>query len=113
MSGVDLVLGAVVENQVTKSVFADQPGCGERDADVELGEVDQQVVRGAARAGDRGPGDVGQLLPLGVHIDHLHLIDDPVSTSQNPLADGCFCRSGHWKRELCHQHHPNTSPELR
>ena len=82
--GVDLEFFTVVLNQLAKGILADQPGRGKWHVGPELGHVHQQIVGRTAGSRHGRAVDVGKLLPLRVDIDHFDLINDPVSTGENP-----------------------------
>src|SRR3954470_1802065 len=81
-ASVDLMLAAIVEDEIAQSVFADQPRAREREIGPQFGEVEQDIVGSAAGALGLAA-NVGELLALREDIDELDLIDDPVAARKN------------------------------
>jgi len=85
--GVDLVGDAVVQDVLAVGVLAHETRAGEGESRPHLREIHQNIVRGTARALALGL-DVGQLFELGIGVDDLDLIHDPVAAGEDAGALG-------------------------
>jgi hypothetical protein len=80
---------------IAQRILADEAGGEERERDAGPGEVNQHVVRGAA-----GPfglaTDVGELFRLGIDVNHLDLVNDPVAPGEEAatLTSSCVFHGG-------------------
>ncbi len=85
--GVDLVGDAIVEDVLAVGILSDETCTRQREPCPHLGEVHEDIVRGTARALALGL-DVGQLFELGIGVDDLDLIHDPVAAGEDAGALG-------------------------
>jgi hypothetical protein len=96
-SNVNFVGAAIVKDQISQRVLADE-ACGKQGKGRSgFGEVYQDIVRGAA-CPLRLAADVAELLRLRVNINHFYLIDDPVASGQNAMASVCGLVFHGWQR---------------
>src|SRR5581483_8046283 len=82
-ASIDLMFFAIGEDFLSERVFAHEAGTGEWERGTEFGEVHQDVIGRAASALGLG-GYIGERLALGIDINDLDLINDPVASSQDP-----------------------------
>ena len=88
MANVNLVLAAIVEDVLAQRVLADQARAEEREGGAGSGEVNQDVVRGAAGALGLAA-NVAQLLRLRVNVNEFDLVNDPVAAGQEAGVAVC------------------------
>jgi len=90
VAGINFVLAAGGEDVLAQRILSHQPSGEERKRDARTGEVNQHVVRGAAV-----PSDwlrmFGELFRLGIDINHLDLINDPVAPGEEAATLNCSC----------------------
>ena len=90
MAHVDLILAASIEDMLAEGVLADETGGEEREWGAGSGEVDQDVV--SSPAGPFGlAADVGELLGLGIDIDHFDQVNDPVASGEEATTFDRSC----------------------
>jgi hypothetical protein len=79
---------AGLEDLLTESIFADQPGAKKGKGSARFSEINQNVIRSAA--GSLGlVADVAKLLGLGIDIDEFDLIDDPIAAREQAATIIC------------------------
>ncbi len=83
--GIDFVLFAVLEDFLAEWVFADESGAGEGEGGAEFGEVDEDVIGASSGALFLGE-DISEGFWAGIDVDLFDLVDDPVSSGEEPFA---------------------------
>ena len=84
-SRVDFEFPAIPEDALTEGVFAHQTGGEKGKSNAQFGQVDQDVVGGPSSP-LRLAANVGQLFRPGIHINQLHLVNNPVAAGKETVA---------------------------
>src|SRR6266436_6140929 len=77
LPGVNVVRSTGFEDMLAERIFADQSRAKKRKGSARFCKVDQHIVRSAAGALGLAA-DIAKLLGLGIDIDQLHLVDNPI-----------------------------------
>ena len=81
-AGVDLMLAAMSKDLVAERILPDQPGGGQWKRRATFGEINQSVIRRAARAW-RLAENIAKTLRLRININDFDLINNPVAAGKN------------------------------
>lgn len=85
VAGIYFVFFAVLEDFLAEGIFTDEACAGEGEGCAEFGEVDEDVIGAAAGALFLGE-DIGQCFGVGIDVDLLDLVDDPVASGEEPFT---------------------------
>ena len=85
--GVNAITSAILEDVLAECILAHEAGSLQGKLGSHLGQVEQHVVGRTTTALGLAM-NIGQVLVLGVNVDHLDLVDDPIAAGKHAASTG-------------------------